>query len=149
MEVYKICREKYSRSLNASGVPNRWNKKDEFVVYTGSSRSLSTLETIVHRSAINISNPYKLLKISIHEKTPIREINKADLPDNWMTLEAYVALQEIGSKWYNSLESLVLKVPSSIIPEEYNYIINTKHPLFATHIKIERIEDFAWDKRLL
>lgn len=66
-----------------------------------------------------------------------------------MTIEAYVGLQEIGSKWYNSLETLVLKVPSSIIPQEHNYIINTKHPLFQTHIKLESIEDFAWDKRLL
>jgi RES domain-containing protein len=149
MEVFKICREKYSASLNASGIPNRWNKRDEFVIYTGSSRSLSTLETVVHRSAINILSPYKLLKISIDEKTLIKEINKTDLPDNWMTIEAYVVLQEIGSKWYNSLESLALKVPSSIIPQEHNYIINTKHPLFATHIKLESIEDFTWDKRLL
>lgn len=113
------------------------------------SRSLSTLETVVHRSAINISSPYKLLRISIDKKAPIKEINRVDLPDNWMTMEAYVGLQEIGSKWYNSLETLVLKVPSSIIPQEHNYIINTKHPLFQTHIKLESIEDFAWDKRLL
>jgi len=149
MEVFKICKEKYSNALNASGVPNRWNKKDEFVIYTGSSRSLSTLETVVHRSAINISSPYKLLKISIDEKTIIQEIKRAELPSNWMTIEGYVALQEIGSNWYKSLEYLVLKVPSSIIPQEYNYIINTKHPLFITHIKLESIENFAWDKRLL
>jgi len=149
MEVFKICKEKYSNALNASGVPNRWNKKDEFVIYTGSSRSLSTLETVVHRSAINISSPYKLLKISIDEKTIIQEIKRAELPNNWMTIEGYIALQEIGSNWYKSLETLVLKVPSSIIPQEYNYIINTKHPLFITHIKLESIENFAWDKRLL
>jgi RES domain-containing protein len=149
MEVFKICKEKYSNALNASGVPNRWNKKDEFVIYTGSSRSLSTLETVVHRSAINISSPYKLLKISIDEKTIIQEIKRAELPSNWMTIEGYIALQEIGSNWYKSLETLVLKVPSSIIPQEYNYIINTKHPLFTTHIKLESIEDFTWDKRLL
>ena len=149
MDVYKICKEKYSHTLNASGASNRWNKKEEFVIYTGSSRSLSTLETVVHRSGINISSPYKILKISIKDSTLIKEIHIKDLPHNWMTIEAYVDLQEIGSKWYNSNETLVLKVPSAIIKEEHNYIINTKHPLFSTNIILEDVTDFIWDKRLL
>lgn len=149
MEVFKICREKYSNSLNASGVPNRWNKKDEFVIYTGSSRSLSTLEMVAHRSYINISSQYKLLIILITDESLIKELNINDLPENWKSIEAYVELQEIGSKWYHSNESLVLKVPSAIIPQEYNYIINTKHLLFKTHIILQDIDDFVWDNRLL
>jgi RES domain-containing protein len=149
MEVYKICSEKYSHSLNASGASNRWNKKDEFVIYTGSSRSLSTLETVVHRSSINISSSYKLVIIAIHDSTLIKEISVSELPKNWKSIEAYIELQEIGSKWYHSLESLILKVPSAIISQEYNYIINTKHPLFATNVLLQSVENFDWDKRLL
>jgi RES domain-containing protein len=149
MEVYKICSEKYSYSLNASGASNRWNKKDEFVIYTGSSRSLSTLETVVHKSSINISSSYKLVIIAIHDSTLIKEISVSELPKNWKSIEAYIELQEIGSKWYHSLESLILKVPSAIISQEYNYIINTKHPLFATNVLLQSVENFDWDKRLL
>lgn len=149
MEVFKICHDKYSNALTASGASNRWNKKDEFVIYTASSRSLSTLELIVHRSAINIAHPYKLLEISIKDKTLIKEIKIADLPGNWRTLEAYVELQEIGSRWYNSFETLVLKVPSVIISQEFNYVINSKHPLFKKNIILKNKEDFKWDKRLL
>ncbi len=148
MEVFKICREKYSHSLIASGASNRWNKKDEFVIYTGSSRSLSTLEMVAHRSYINISSQYKLLIILITDESLIKELDISDLPENWKSIEAYVELQEIGSKWYHSNESLVLKVPSAIIPQEYNYIINTKHPLFTTHIILQDIDDFEWDNRL-
>jgi len=148
MEVFKICREKYSHSLNASGASNRWNKKDEFVIYTGSSRSLSTLEMVAHRSYINISSQYKLLIILITDESSIKEIDINDLPENWKSIEAYVELQEIGSKWYHPNESLVLKVPSAIIPQEFNYIINTKHPLFSTHIILKEVDDFAWDNRL-
>lgn len=148
MEVFKICREKYSHTLIASGAANRWNKKDEFVIYTGSSRSLSTLEMVAHRSYINISNQYKLLIILISDESLIKELN-INLPENWKSIEAYVELQEIGSKWYHSNESLVLKVPSAIIPQEYNYIINTKHPLFATNIILKKVDDFVWDNRLL
>jgi len=149
MEVFKICREKYSHSLNASGASNRWNKKDEFVIYTGSSRSLSTLEMVAHRSYINISSQYKLLIILITDESLIKGVEINDLPENWKSIEAYVELQEIGSKWYHSNESLVLRVPSSIIPQEYNYIINTKHPMFATHIILQDVDDFVWDNRLL
>ncbi len=149
MDVFKICREKYSHSLNASGAANRWNKKDEFVIYTGSSRSLSTLEMVAHRSYINISSQYKLLIISISDESLIKETDIRDLPENWKSIEAYVELQEIGSKWYQSNESLVLKVPSAIIPQEYNYIINTKHPLFATYIILKEVDDFVWDNRLI
>jgi RES domain-containing protein len=149
MEVFKICREKYSHSLIASGASNRWNKKDEFVIYTGSSRSLSTLEMVAHRSYINISSQYKLLIVLITDESLIKEIDINDLPENWKSIEAYVELQEIGSKWYHSNESLVLKVPSAIIPQEYNYILNTKHPMFATHIILQNVYDFAWDNRLL
>ncbi|MFA6944745.1 MAG: RES family NAD+ phosphorylase [Pedobacter sp.] len=149
MEVYKICKEKYAKSLIASGTPNRWNKKDELVIYTGSSRALSTLETVVHRSGINLSGQYRVLTISIADKTQIQEIDIKELPLNWKTIEAYVELQEIGSKWYTSMESLVLKVPSVIIAQEYNYIINTKHPLFTKSVALKNVEDFVWDKRLL
>ncbi len=149
MEVFKICREKYSKSLTASGASNRWNKKDEFVIYTASSRSLSTLELIVHRSGINIKHPYKLLVISIKDKTQIKEVNIENLPANWKTIEAYIELQEIGSHWYNSNETLILRVPSVIITQEFNYIINTKHPLFKKNIVLKSKEEFNWDKRLI
>jgi RES domain-containing protein len=149
MDVFKICREKYSHSLNASGASNRWNKKDEFVIYSGSSISLSTLEMVAHRSYINISSKYKLLIILITDESLIKELDINDLPENWKSIEAYVELQEIGSKWYHSNESLVLRVPSAIIPQEYNYIINTKHPIFATNIIPKDVDDFAWDNRLL
>ena len=149
MDVFKICREKYAHSLKASGAANRWNKKDQFVIYTGGSRSLSTLETVAHRSAINLSSPYKLLTITITDLIFIQEISPENLPDNWKSIDAYVELQEIGSRWYNSMESLVLKVPSALISQEFNYIINTKHPSFSTDIVLKNAEDFVWDIRLL
>jgi RES domain-containing protein len=89
------------------------------------------------------------LIISIKDESYIKEIDINDLPENWKSIDAYVELQEIGSKWYLSNESLVLKVPSAIIPQEYNYIINTRHPKFASHIILKEVVDFDWDNRLL
>ena len=149
MEVYKICRAKYSNKLSASGASNRWNKEDELVIYTGSTIALATLENVAHRASINIAKPYKLLRIEIKKHTVIKEIDLKQLPENWKSLEAYVELQEIGSAWYQSLESPVLKVPSAIVSQEFNYVINTRHPLFHSNINLKDSEDWIWDKRLL
>lgn len=150
MFVYNIRKAKYAKSLQASGVANRWNKNDEFVIYTGSSRALSTLELVVHRSAIRIDNSYKLLVIEIDcKEDEVFEVKKNKLPKNWQSVEAYPRLQEIGSDWYQELKYLVMKVPSSIIPNEFNYLINTKHPDFTTKVKIKEVEVYQWDDRLL
>jgi RES domain-containing protein len=117
------------------------------VIYAASSRSLATLETVVQRSGINTAHKYKMLKINMDDSIFVKEISIIDLPIKWESLEAYVDLQEIGSKWYQSNESLVLKVPSVIIKEEFNFVINTKHPFFEENVKLAAIEDFFWDKR--
>lgn len=81
--------------------------------------------------------------ISISEgENLLQEIQRAELPENWHALEAYPQLQAIGSKWYLSKESLVLKVPSVLIREEYNYILNRQHPDFRTKISLWVQEDF-------
>lgn len=63
-------------------------------------------------------------------------------------MNAYPDLQKIGSNWYQNKESLVLKVPSAVIPKEYNYVINTNHFEFATKVSLVRTEDYFWDERL-
>lgn len=150
MFVYNIRKEKYAHQLIASGVANRWNKNDEFIIYTGSSRALSALELIVHKSSIAVNTSYKLLviELKVGEKD-IAEIPIDQLPKNWQSVKSYVALQSIGSDWYRKQKTLVLKVPSAIVLKEYNYLINTKHPDFSKKVKLNEVEDFLWDERLL
>jgi RES domain-containing protein len=149
MEVFKICKEEYSGSLKSSGSANRWNLRGQNVIYTGSTRSLSTLELVVRRSSIAPVNNYKVMVISIADDDYLfKQIHINELVENWRTLAAYSTLQEIGSKWYISQGSLILKVPSAVIPYEYNYIINSEHPDFTKCVRKVRVEDYFWDKRL-
>ena len=150
MELFRIASEEYSNQLISSGAPNRWNKKGEHVLYTGSSRSLSTLELIVHRNSIRPDITYKVMTISIPDTDSIIKTFKTDgLPDNWRQFEAYSKLQKMGSDWFNSRETLVLKVPSAVIPFEYNYIVNTEHADFKSSVQLIRTENYFWDERLL
>lgn len=149
MELFRITKEKYSGNLIASGSANRWNKSGQKVIYAGSSRSLSTLEMLVHKCGIISSVDFKVMVISIpDDEKYLNQIRINMLPVNWRKMSEYSKLQEIGSEWYIKKESLVLKVPSVIIPYEFNYAINTVHPEFAKCIKLVRTEDCFWDERL-
>ena len=148
MEVFRISSELHSRALTSSGRANRWNKLGQNVIYTGSSRSLVTLESIVHKNSIKTSAIYKVLVISIpDDEIFVKQILLSDLPENWRTLSAYSTLQDIGSTWYEGNETLLLKVPSAIIPFEYIYIINTEHQDFLANIRLAGIEDYFFDDR--
>ena len=150
MRVYKLARAKFAVGLSASGISNRWNFDREFVIYAGSSRSLATLELVVHRNAVQLADAYKMMVIDVSpDKRVITEIKSADLPSNWRTVDAYSALQAIGSKWYQQNKSLLLKVPTAIIVEEHNYLINTNHPDFKACVNLVGTEDYFWDQRLL
>ncbi len=149
MEVYRISTEIHANALTSSGSMNRWNLNGQKVLYVGSSRSLSTLELVVHKSKIYPKVPYKVMIIFIVDSDAlIRQINIERLPDNWRTVAAYPFLQAIGSEWYVCQESLLLKVPSVVIPQEYNYAINTEHPDFSSNVSLIRTEDFFFDERL-
>jgi RES domain-containing protein len=150
MEVFRISKDVHAHSLRSSGSTNRWNSKGQQVIYTGALRSLSSLELVVHRGVIQPTSSYKVMVISVADDDYLmRTVHLKELPANWRTLAGYPALQTIGSTWYTSQESLILKVPSAIIIYEYNYIINTEHPDFSQHVQLVRTEDYFWDPRLL
>jgi len=149
VEVFRISAEKYATHLTASGSANRWNKRKQFVIYTAASRSLASLELVVHRASIQPALSYKIMIIYLPDEEALyQQISINELSENWRTISAYPNLQNIGSNWYEKKESLILKIPSVIIPKEYNYIINTKHSDF-TKVKLINVEDYFWDARLL
>ena len=150
MEVFRISSSKYAKSLTASGASARWNLDSEFVLYTASTRSLATLELMVHMNAIRTVGDYQVMVISVEDNdNNIKQLHSSALRKNWRDFESYLKLQSIGSAWYHSNESLVLKIPSAIITNEYNYIINFHHPDFSKCIKLVRTENFYLDKRLI
>jgi len=151
VEVFRISRAQYADNLTASGVANRWNYENEYVLYTAASRSLATLELVVQRAAIQPHFTCQLVVIRINDDESLYEqFTQKELPQNWRQEQAYPLLQRLGSQWYHRKSALVLKIPSAIIPKEYNYIINTSHPDFKEeHIKIVDKEPYFWDNRLI
>ena len=149
MEVFRVTHKKRTKTLTASGFPARWNSEGAYVIYTAGSRALACLENVVHRGSSDLKVPFITMHISIPDVLFIKELLIADLPVGWNKTgeEGYNICRSFGDKWVSRLESAVLKVPSAIIPNDSNYLINPGHPDFQ---KIEVIseEPFFFDDRI-
>lgn len=147
MIVFRITLLKYSDKLHASGNAARWNSKDVKMIYTAGSRALACLENVVHRSSRGLQENFRTLLIEIPENLKIGIMNKTDLLGNWRDYASIPYTQKFGDKWVRSKTSPVLQVPSAIIPQEFNYLLNPLHKDFHK-IKLINTESFEFDGRL-
>lgn len=146
MIVYRIVLEKYAL-LAASGFEARWNSNGNKVIYTSSSRALACLENVVHRSGEGLHDNFRTLVIDIPNTERIEKITEKDLPKNWQQYAMEYLCRRIGDDWFYRQDSLILQVPSSIIPNEVNYLINAQHKNFKK-VKLKNIEPFLFDTRI-
>ncbi len=147
MIVFKITLIKYADKLNASGNPARWNSKDVKVIYTAGSRALACLENIVHRTSRGLQDNFKTLLIDIPDNIKIGVISRENMISNWQAYQNMPYTQKLGDEWIKNKSSAVLKVPSVIIPEEHNYLINPEHKDFK-QIRLVSAESFEFDIRI-
>ena len=114
------------------------------LVYTSASLSLATLEVMVHLQSYQALGLYGAYAYDL-EENEIAVLN--DLPANWAAYPAPVELQQRGTAWALSGQSLALKVPSAVVTSEHNFLINLLHPAFKL-LQVIRL-DHLHDQRLL
>ena len=149
MIVYRFASEQYKEDISGNGAGlfgGRWNSKGRPVLYTSNHISLSVLELLVHnKNYTSYKDPW-LISISIPD-TIIPVITHAEkLSAAWDSRPEYT--QWMGDMFLNENSSLILQVPSSIIPQENNFLLNPLHKQFKK-IKIINTTLFELDKRLL
>lgn len=153
MIVFRIEREKYlTTTLTGIGASMtegyRWNSLNTRIVYTADSRALATLEVSVH---LDLSEDLPLdryyVEIEIPDDIIIQEVNLEDLPDVWNSKPPSLITQTIGDDFVYYNEAAILKVPSSIVPQEFNYLINPNHE-DALRIKVISTTRMVFDSRL-
>jgi RES domain-containing protein len=147
MEVYRITLAQYANKLYASGKPVRWNSEGRKVIYTAASRSLACLENVVHRSGRGLNAMYKIMVIYVPDALYVETFNATKLPRQWWENTEVANCRAIGDEWLHQQISVVLKVPSAIINDEYNYLLNPLHPDFQ-QVKLISTENFRFDKRI-
>ena len=125
----------------------RWNSPGRALTYLGGSRALAALELLVHLpSHLSRAKPYRIIEVKIPEKLMAKYPLKL-LPKAWRESPFPSITAVIGDEWLEVGGQLAMQVPSVLIPEETNILLNPNHPDFKKVISGEERE-FQFDKRL-
>ena len=150
LSCWRIVQEKFSsQAFTGEGARlygGRWNSAGYAAVYAAGSRSLAVLEMLVHLDGPQLLSSYLLYEAEFPESL-VTEVAAGDLPQDWRDDPAPRSTQAIGDEWIRSGTSAVLKVPSVLIPQEHNYLLNPRHVEFE-RVFVSEPERFAFDSRL-
>jgi len=150
MRVWRIARNVYP-PLDGEGARRngaRWNSAGRPVVYTAGSLALAIVELLVHTDPDIIPRDLSAYEIDIPDSCSTRRISIALLPAGWDAHDDLGPCQAAGDAWLVAGTECVLGVPSAIVPEEENFLINTRHPEAAA-IRVVSSRPFSFDPRLL
>jgi len=151
VQAYRIARAEYAASAftgeGADQFGGRWNSPGAPVVYMAGHASLAVLEMLAQLKMHDWLKEFVLFEASFDDDL-LTVVPASRLSPDWRKVPGPQMLLEIGDDWIASRKSAVLKVPSAVVPSEWNYLLNPRHPQFAK-IKIELEEPFKFDPRLI
>lgn len=126
---------------------NRWNHPGIPIAYTSQSLSLAALEYLVHVDPGEVPDDLVSVRVSIPEELEREILTVARLPKSWRAYPAPDELADIGDQWQRAGATALLIVPSAVIPQEKNILINPRHPSFV-RIVVSDVGAFHFDDRL-
>ena len=149
MRVWRLCFSRFAvpNGEGARLYGGRWNLPGTAVIYTSATLSLAALELLTHTDSDLMPRNLVAVVAEIPKHLDIEEMSQADLPDNWVAYPPPEAVQILGTRWVEREDTAVLSVPSVIIFDERNYLLNPKHPDFG-QIRWSNPTPFTWDPRL-
>ncbi len=150
MLVWRICREAH-QALDGEGSRlhgGRWNSERVSVVYTSSTLALAALEYLVHVDIEDVPDDLVAMAIEVPDDAGGGIVAVDDLPLDWNQVPDHPACARIGDQWVAEGTVLLLRVPSAVVPEESNLLINPDHPR-AGDVLMVSIRPFAFDSRLV
>jgi RES domain-containing protein len=152
VSAWRIDRRKWQKtSFSGSGAQlegGRWNSAGVAVVYASRNLSMAALEKFVHFSSpLPARQQFVAFALRFHEVEvevfPVRRLAKG-----WNQKPPIAVSQSIGDEWFHARRTAILQLPSAIIPEEANFLLNPLHPDFP-RIRIAPAQPFTFDSRLL
>ncbi|MGZ8256772.1 MAG: RES family NAD+ phosphorylase [Gallionella sp.] len=126
----------------------RWHHAGKPIVYLASSPAAALLEAMVHLEMNELDalpDAYQLLKVDVPESLAVLELNEHELAENWQ--KNIASTRALGDRWLRGLDSVMLAVPSAIVPHTQNYLLNPAHR-DAKKIKITAHGSYPFDLRL-
>jgi RES domain-containing protein len=150
MEVFRLAR--YARRHDLSGYGaflygGRWNLPGMALLYTAEQRAMALLETLVHLPVEDLPDDMYLMTLEVPDDTSREILTPDDLPADWQRLSMPQPTATIGHAWLQSGSSLSLQVPSVVVPQERNLLLNPAHPEFI-RVRLLDAQPFHFDERL-
>jgi RES domain-containing protein len=148
--VWRIARERY-QALDGEGARlngGRWNSERVPVVYASPTLALAALEYLVHVDPEDVPEDLMAMQIDIPDGLSEKRVPTSELPADWNEMPDHPARVRRGDAWMKDASIAVLRVPSAIVPEEENILINPKH-VDARQVTVVHTRPFAFDPRLL
>ncbi len=151
MRVWRISRVQHAReALSGRGglvAAGRWHARGTRIVYTSATLSLSALEVLVQADKDLLPNDLVQVEIEVPDDLIRERIQPRNLPRSWRAYPAPGRLRVLGAQWIDRNESAILEVPSAVIPQESNFLLNPAHQ-DARFIQVVAVEKFVFDPRL-
>lgn len=150
MILYRISNCRYIHDLTGTGARlhgGRWNSEGRSMVYLASSRALAVLEVLVHLQPMVMPANFCIAEVKVPEQS-VLTLDATTLPLNWRDAASPAELKQIGNQFIQETRYLMMKVPSAIVPQEYNYLINPWHPDIKK-VSIINTDPFSFDDRLI
>jgi RES domain-containing protein len=147
MLAFRILHKKYGDPLFAPGVEGRWNSAGKKVLYCSESIPLAFMESMVRRQGVGFNNDFQIAHIEIPDDAGIKVLTTGDLEKGWDNPHEYSKCQPLAEQWYNSQQSLVLKVPSATLSVCNNYVLNSLHSDFGK-VKLVMVTPLMPDARI-
>jgi RES domain-containing protein len=151
VRVWRICRRAHAADpLGGRGglyAPGRWHQRGIRIVYTSATLSLAVLELLVRVDRDPLPLDLVQIEIDLPDDLPVERIEAGRLPRSWRRYPAPAALQRFGAAWIERGTTAVLRVPSAVIPDEDNFLLNSAHPAIE-RLKIAGRRAFVLDSRL-
>lgn len=151
MRIFRLTNSKYKDDLSGYGsylFGGRWNSKQVYALYATEHISLAVLEIVVNydRVASPLKPSFHLLELELpSEEDSIAVIQGKNLKKDWQKDIGYT--QFIGDQFLNQGSHFIMKMPSAVIPEEYNFLLNPAHPEFKL-LKMIAQRKYGFDQRL-
>lgn len=125
--------------------PGRWNQRGVRLLYTSQSPELAMLELLTKLTPATFGTRLAL-EIALPQETQVQDATPVMLEH--LLRGENDDTQIYGSSWVAEARTLVLKVPSAVLPVSFNYLINPAHPQ-AKQLEILRQVEVSLDSRLV
>jgi RES domain-containing protein len=152
LEVYRITRRKFAGKDPFDGEESflfggRWSGIGTRVCYTSTHRSLAILEYRAHIDLGLMPDDLVIATLEIPDDVVIAPTPA--LPDDWKEYPAPASLRKIGDRFIAEGQTALMLLPSVLVPQDNNIMLNPRHPDATKMIRRWPIVPFLYDRRLL